>query len=423
MIFGKRKGAVKMPSDPRGAPLKRWCMEVMTTLQQLRDSGVDVAFPKPSSPKNQFKVTGGGDAVESNYTFRVRGGYFLIRTMTSGEDNLVRVIPKIDIDSTMTPLPPEETAEIVLTAGQAIFLKVETDDMDTLSADDPVDPEADPPAPPLYKVSIVAASETVESTQAQPGDDTDSDGTDGVYYYPLALIEIDDDDRATVKQVQQGGPIIHTPALWKGENIGGGAGVFKDRDTANNTQRFRSVRGNHGIAETEDASEVVLDFYAENIGGENEVYVVPDPLADGQAQFRTIRELYTDEDENFSSAQIKVSTEDGDGEGTDDTILVRGNGVVEDVTNATSISMSVKDGLVTSLTGSTTTGGNLDLEVYVLSFTEVPADGETVMQLVNNELHATHYWRDGIYLGTTDPEDSPGDLITEKVTYMEEYGV
>ena len=383
----------------------------------MRDSGVDVAFPKPSSPKNQFKVTGGGDAVESNYTFRVRGGYFLIRTMTSGEDNVVRVIPKIDIDSTMTPLPPEETAEIVLTAGQAIFLKVETDDMDVLKND-----EEDPPGP---LVTIVAADEAVDSTQAQPGDDTDSDGTDGVYYYPIALIEIDEDDRATVKQVQQGGPIIHTPALWKGENIGGGAGVFKDRDTANNTQRFRSVRGNHGIAETEDASEVVLDFYAENIGGENEVYVVPDPLADGQAQFRTIRELYTDEDENFSSAQIKVSIEDGDGsaEGANDTILVRGNRVVADILNASKISMTVRDGLVTALSSTGGSGGNLDLEVYTLSYDEVTVDGTSgLMQFVTESLFKTHYWRDGIYLGTTDPADSPGDLITEKVTYMEPYG-
>ena len=31
-----------MPSDPRGAPLKRWCLEVMTTLQQLKNSGVEV---------------------------------------------------------------------------------------------------------------------------------------------------------------------------------------------------------------------------------------------------------------------------------------------------------------------------------------------------------------------------------------------
>jgi len=50
MKFLKRKGLVKLPTDPRGASLKRWCMEVQTTLQQLRDSGVDVPTSTPARP-------------------------------------------------------------------------------------------------------------------------------------------------------------------------------------------------------------------------------------------------------------------------------------------------------------------------------------------------------------------------------------
>ena len=56
MKFVKRKGLVKLPSDPRGASLKRWCMEVMTTLQQLRDSGVDVPTVTRVSNTHPFRL-------------------------------------------------------------------------------------------------------------------------------------------------------------------------------------------------------------------------------------------------------------------------------------------------------------------------------------------------------------------------------
>lgn len=310
MIFGKRKGAVKMPSDPRGAPLKRWCMEVMTTLQQLRDSGVDVPTGKNRKEEKHHFQASITSVAGGNYACSIRGGWCLNRVVSSGTDAVVRSLPQISIAAVLTDLPPDETAEIILTAGQYIFLNVTTDPNDVFDA-----------AP-----TIVAAASSTTSTQAQPPDDTSGSGTDGDYYYPLAYL-----DSGVLKQIQQGGPITHDPILWEGENIGTGAKVFKDRDTANNRQRFRTIIGMDGITATQNAGDITLT------------------LADIEDLNLTVESL----------------------EWTQDTADKGG------VSNA----------------------------VDVMSFIRYNTD-------------VIHYWRNGLYIGTTDPSDGLG--INQTVTYMNE---
>lgn len=176
-----------------------------------------------------FQVTGGGAPVSGNYKVLVRGGYVLNRVVSSGTNAIVRVIPEVEIDSSFESLPPEETVELELTASQAVFVKITTDDMDVFDGTNPI--------------QIVVASSTEISDQAQPIDDENPSGIDGVYYYPLATLSVDDDDIATVKQIQQGGPIVHDPLLWAGQNIGTGAEVYRGRNAATNKMMFRGIRG------------------------------------------------------------------------------------------------------------------------------------------------------------------------------------
>ena len=218
---------------------------------------IDVSRSVSNVSQNlHFKVTG-ATKDGSNYKCRVRGGYVLVRTTIQGEDSITRVIPRISISGTLTELPPEDTAEITLTSGQAVFCKIETDDMDTL--------DDDGGSPPVPSVTIVAASESEASEQAQPIDDSNVSGVDGLYFYPLALMDVDESDNATIKQVQQGGPITHDPLLWKGENIGAGAKVFKDRDTTNNKYRFRSIIGDDGVDVTENSGDITITLDGEDL--------------------------------------------------------------------------------------------------------------------------------------------------------------
>jgi hypothetical protein len=110
-------------------------------------------------------------------------------------------------------------------------------------------------------------------------------------------------------KVYQQSDIEHWAQLWTGENVGGGANVFKDHKEDSNVYRFRSVRGDYGISETEASDEVELDFRAANVGAGKPVWVVPEQNGqpaedppDGPAEFRSIAERVT-------QPQIRVKCE------------------------------------------------------------------------------------------------------------------
>jgi len=444
---------MKFPSLPiKGRPVKDTIREILNYIRSSRitsvvggrlvrtPSGTAIHIKSSSGTagggtSSHFKVSGATyDSGAATYQVTVRGGYFLIRDAASGSDALKSIVPTIDVEGTATPLPPESTQTITLTNGQGLFLKVETDHLDVVK---PTDPPATPPAETLL-VTIVAATESETGTHNQPEDDTDTDGTDGVYYYPLAKLDIDggDPEIVSVEQVQQGGPIIHTPPLWMGENIGGGANIWKDRDTSANTYRFRSVKGGHGVDVEEADTEAIPRQNNENIGGANEVWVQPvdgsgDPLdvqdyPDGTSKLRTIRNLYTDEDLTVPTPQIYVTTEDGEDSdaGDADTIRVRGNSYVKSVTDASKITMSVKDGLIESLAaGAAPTVKDLNLTVEKIVYSTADLSGNDALIIVTGATEEkVLYWRDGLFLGDVDPADSPAGLVEQTVTHLEEYG-
>jgi hypothetical protein len=183
-------------------------------------------------------------------------------------------------------------------------------------------------------------------------------GGDGDYYVKLFKLTLADGSPYITPYQQS--DIEHSAQLWFGQNTGSGGGIFKEHDEATNTFKFRSVRGDYGIVEHQDADEVSLDFHAENKGAGAPVYVLPllngqpDPNPpDGPAQFRGIAA-------RASNPQVHVACTPVAGV-LPDTITVEGNGVVgaiqcinEDTSTTTLVAWD--DGLMT-------THGNVMLKV------------------------------------------------------------
>ena len=164
----------------------------------------------------------------------------------------------------------------------------------------------------------------------------------------------------------------------------------------------------------------------ENVGGEIELYKAYVPGASDKHQLRTLEQLtgsgkpiIKPEDplddtvkfrgikEKASSPQVRVNAAAGD-----DEIEVRGNGFDQTFSGPVK-NLSVLDGIVTGFE-EITGGGDLNLTVNELTW----LNDADVMTYVSFYSGTVHYWRDGIYIGTTDPEDSPVGLIEQTVTRM-----
>lgn len=164
----------------------------------------------------------------------------------------------------------------------------------------------------------------------------------------------------------------------------------------------------------------------ENVGGEIEIYKAYAPGTADKHQFRTLEQLagtgkpiIKPEDpaddtikfrgikKNASANQIQVNAAAGD-----DEIEIRGNSFNQNFSGVVK-NLNVIDGLVADY-DEISGGGNLNLTVNELTWLN---DGG-VMNYVSFYSGTVHYWRDGIYIGTTDPADAPAGLIEQTVTRM-----
>lgn len=199
---------------------------------------------------------------------------------------------------------------------------------------------------------IIASADDKNGTHYQP-QDPDEAGTEGEYY--VKIFKLEDDEGSPKVTVYQQSDIEHWAQLWRGDNAGGGARIFKHHKEDENVYKFRTVRGDFGIIETETADEVELDFWGENVGESGApVYKVPqengepnpDP-PDGPAQFRVIGPR-----ESQPQIQVKCEAPEGSTE-LPDKITVRGNDmdgdlVIEGDNSSQTYLLSWRDGLVTT---------------------------------------------------------------------------
>lgn len=141
----------------------------------------------------------------------------------------------------------------------------------------------------------------VPTVQASTGEQSihyqpdEDNGVEGEYWLRIAQVAIAD-GVASVRQFQEGGPIEFVPNLWNYKQVGGGRKIIRERDN------------------------------------ENDVY-----------EFRTLKEKASD-------PQVKIVQEE-------EYLEIKGNGYANAITDARKVSMSVSDGLVTSLSYTDTETG------------------------------------------------------------------
>ena len=285
--------------------------------------------PNPGLPP--FAVIG-IEKKDDSYQVTIKEGWVIERKPKSGDTPAVKFrIPKVG-EETLDTIP---RPQIAMAFGDTLWCKIVTDEMGEISEE----PE------------ILAAAEDQDGNHYYP-EDPEGSGSDGEYF--VKLFKLEDDGGTPRVKVYQQSDIEHWAQLWTGENKGAGAKVFKDHKEDANIYRFRTVRGDYGISETQTTDEVELDFRAANVGAGCPVWVEPldgsgepdeDP-PDGPAKFRSIAARVT-------QPQINVLCEpENPGDPLPETIRIVGNGkdgaiLVDDEGTVTDLARW-QDGLVTT---------------------------------------------------------------------------
>jgi hypothetical protein len=189
-----------------------WANSIRESLARLAGPNGREVTPQLRRPMMPFKGYGlrmDGETLK----VRIAPGYFLSMHPTEGGEELgtgefVRyVMPLIGI----VPLDDEDAPDLVVEAGQTVYLEVETDIRDR----------------PTGLPQIVADVADKQGVINYPP----ASGIARVYYY--AIFDISDDEAPRItRQRQIGGPLVHTPApagWW-------GSLVFEFYDDANDEE-------------------------------------------------------------------------------------------------------------------------------------------------------------------------------------------
>jgi len=177
--------------------------DVQQSIKALRDRAVVVHGARSPTSSQKMPFKGYGLRLnDTEYKVKVFPGYFLSMHPTEGGEELgtgefVRyVMPLIGV----VPLDDEAVPELVVAAGQTVYLRVETDIRDR-------------PTEIPHIVADVADKQGVINYPPESG-------VARVYYY--ALFDITADEPLAIKNQRHiGGPLIHTPspAGWWGKAV------------------------------------------------------------------------------------------------------------------------------------------------------------------------------------------------------------
>lgn len=272
----------------------------------------NLIIPRQSLPP--FSVIGiekeaGGEGGDDTYQVIIKEGWVIERKPKTEDHPAVKFhMPKSGSGEDGVTLDTIPRPKIEMKIGDTLWCKFPTDMMGEITEE----PE------------VVVTSEDEDGIHYEPVDPEGS-GVDGEYY--VKLFKLEDDDGTPRVKVYQQSDIEHWAQLWTGENLGSGGRVYKEHKESENIFKFRSVRGDYGINETETSDEIELDFRAENVGEGCPVWVEPldgqgqpeDDPPDGPAKFRSI-------DGRESQPQIHVKCEAvNPGDPLPETIRVVGN--------------------------------------------------------------------------------------------------
>jgi hypothetical protein len=289
-------------------------------------------FSAFSQKKQAFEVSlkiepSGGEG-DPTYKVSVGEGYVVERQVMEDPSLKYHEVDKITYDGgEVTWLPIE--------AGQAIYVFFECDKKGVIQG-----------VPDLLVDDDDKAHEHWKPEGFQFG------GADGSYYYKLAVFELPEGN-PRIKNFHTGENIDHYSERVNFKN--------KEPDVDGELRPIGHIY--------EEGEDIYWLKTAVQLSGQGQPIIMP--LPDGETkdsiesiQFRRIKELET-------QAQIQVLAEDGDA-----AITIRGNEYDDTIADARKITISVKDGLVTSMSKVETNGwwgtvsailGNGDL-VYSLGF-------------------------------------------------------
>jgi hypothetical protein len=279
---------------------------------------VDLSFPETGSPLVSLQK---GSVVE-------------MLTVASAPDAVI--VHDVEFDG--GPMTFPEPTELEVDFGSYVFVHWATDKFGNITTG----PE------------LLVSGTDYDSTHYQPSDGEEGGGVDGSYYVKVGqLTGADETDAEWVPSVNSDIPHYHE--LWTGRNIGSGASLYKGRNASSDTYEFHKAQAGWGNKIEASGDSVKWDFLGTNVGGGSEVLTdteeggseVP---TSGAVAFRTLRGLNTSEETAGLSKQINVDVADGE-TGTDNTIRIKGNGVI-----GSNDYVTVVDGLVT-VVGDGSSGG------------------------------------------------------------------
>lgn len=337
---------MKIPSYPkRGDSVDAKFREIIDCLREIQISnvvggrvkssrnGTTIVIPNEKSRKFQndgpprFAPLAIRKIVEGEtVTFGVKVGFGVIVEIipkggeTSPPDATLEHIPLIQPETPEGGDPPDKIpldgeTEIIIGDGDTVFVKYRTDDMGYIFGE-PGEEEED------KRPTIEFDAAPPSSVHYQPPNPDEEEGVEGEYHIKLFKLSANPETGATEIEYFCQSDIFHYHEVWKGENTGTGAEVFKERDAEADSYKYRTLVGRYGIQEEQTEDDIKFDFYGENVGDGCPVFVEDeDGPEEGPAQFRTIKQRPT-------QPQVTVVCEPANpGDPLPDTITVQGNGV------------------------------------------------------------------------------------------------
>lgn len=231
-------------------------------------------------------------------------------------------------------------------------------------------------------------------------------GETGEQYILLYVTKLED-DKVVVDESQ---PFRYGNYDWFAgynqlENVGSGHKVYSENDKETDVKKLRTLTEGYGTNLLTSSTEIAISAATQSVGdrGEDIIENPGDPGPIGEPiQIRKIDGRAESDD-----PQIHVRSYDNVGAAGTKRLQVEGNGY-NNVTGGIVQDLEVVDGLVKSF-GIVGSGGNLNLTVAQKQFT---LDGNNVMTYDGETGSAVHYWRNGVYVGTTDPADGLGTDVT-----------
>lgn len=166
----------------------------------------------------------------------------------NGGDGYEYFVPEIDGHPMDEKLPSGEFPKLTVSDGQGVYCKINRNEQGLV-------------IPP---VELVAEAQDEDSDHYQP-DDPAGDGNESEHDLKRILY-LDLDDGEIEIKVWRESDIDIEPFLWTGENVGGGAEIFKDHDETQGIYRFRTPSGCWGAKVEVDGDSVVVEVEAENVG-------------------------------------------------------------------------------------------------------------------------------------------------------------